>query len=121
MKDSVKDGKIVVYASKSLVSKSSILKTLYWFGENFHTQIIDIEKSHKIILTPFEKIYSHEELNDFLFKLQRDLIDFELRTIVRKETKIIHELLVAKAFSNYSTSEDPPGEISDPVGFNIDE
>jgi hypothetical protein len=64
---------------------------------------------------------SQEQLEILLQKLERDLIDFNLRDIVTKETKNIRDLLTAKAFSNGEFDELPPGELSDPVGFNVNE
>jgi His-Xaa-Ser system protein HxsD len=51
-------------------------------------------------------------------KLERDLIDFNLRDIVTKETQNVRDLLIAKAFSNGEFDEEPRGEVSDPVGFD---
>jgi hypothetical protein len=47
------------------------------------------------------------------------LIDFSLRDIVTKETQNIRDLLIAKAFSNGEFDEEPTGDASDPVGFNV--
>jgi hypothetical protein len=54
----------------------------------------------------------------YLQKLERDLVDFQLRSIINKETQNIRDLLVAKAFSNGEFDEEPPGVATDPVGFN---
>ena len=51
-------------------------------------------------------------------KIKQDLLDFKLRDIINKETRIIRELLIAKAFANYDDEEDPTTDISDPVGFS---
>ena len=59
-----------------------------------------------------------DELDLYLQKLERDLIDFQLRDTITKETQNVRDLLVAKAFSNGEFDEEPPGEVSDPVGFN---
>jgi hypothetical protein len=64
---------------------------------------------------------SQDQSEKLLQKLERDLIDFNLRDIVTKETKNIRDLLTAKAFSNGEFDELPPGELSDPVGFNVNE
>jgi hypothetical protein len=55
----------------------------------------------------------------YLQKLERDLVDFNVRDIVTKETQNVRDLLIAKAFSNGEYDELPPGEISDPVGYDI--
>jgi His-Xaa-Ser system protein HxsD len=68
-----------------------------------------------------DNLLPKEQLEELLQKLERDLIDFNLRDIVTKETKNIRDLLTAKAFSNGEFDELPPGEISDPVGFNVNE
>jgi hypothetical protein len=54
-------------------------------------------------------------------KLERDLVDFNLRDIVTKETQNVRDLLIAKAFSNGEFDELPPGDVSDPVGFNVNQ
>jgi His-Xaa-Ser system protein HxsD len=64
---------------------------------------------------------SSSELENLLQRLERDLVDFNLRDIVTKETQNVRDLLIAKAFSNGEFDELPPGEVSDPVGFNPNE
>jgi His-Xaa-Ser system protein HxsD len=61
---------------------------------------------------------SSDELENLLLKVERDLVDFNLRDIVTKETQNVRDLLIAKAFSNGEFDELPPGDVSDPVGFN---
>ncbi len=120
-KNEILDDEIVVYCSVSLYSKDSIFKCLYWYGDKFHTTVgfADID-TYKIIIRPKADLNLNPEDFDFyLLKIERDLIDFNLRDIVTKETKNIRELLIAKAFSNGEFDEDPIGDISDPVGFDI--
>ena len=62
-----------------------------------------------------------DELELYQQKLERDLIDFNLRDIVTKETMNIRDLLIAKAFSNGEFDESPRSDVSDPVGFNVNE
>ena len=99
---------IVFLADKTLYSKDAVFKCLYWYGDKYYT---DISKGDVIL--------NQEEKEDLLHKLGNDLVDFNLRDIVSKETQNIRDLLVAKAFSNGEFDETPPGEISDPVGFSI--
>ena len=58
-----------------------------------------------------------EDLQFYQQKLTRDLIDFNLRDIVTKETQNVRDLLIAKAFSHGEFYEVPVGEVSDPVGY----
>jgi His-Xaa-Ser system protein HxsD len=116
----IKDGEITAFADASLFSKDAILKCLYWFGDKFHTTVsIKDENTYTIALKPLEAAnVKEDELGMYLQKLERDLIDFQLRDTVTKETQNVRDLLVAKAFSHGEFDEEPPGQVSDPVGFN---
>lgn len=120
----IKGDEIIVFADKSLYSKDSIIKCLYWYGNKFHTNISIAQNGrrelYKITLKPLVGYEIDEQTKiETLQKLENDLLDFNLRDIVTKETQNIRDLLIAKAFSNGEFDENPPGEISDPVGFNI--
>jgi His-Xaa-Ser system protein HxsD len=119
----IKDNEIIVFASSVLYSKDSIFKCLYWYGDKYHTHIaVTNNDYYRISLKPkSSEALSHEELEHILLKLERDLIDFNLRDIVSKETQNIRDLLIAKAFSNGEFDELPPGDVSDPVGFNVNQ
>jgi His-Xaa-Ser system protein HxsD len=116
----IHNSEITAFADTSLFTKEIILKCLYWFGDKFHVQISDDEgKVYIIKIKPLAGAnIREEELENYLQKLERDLIDFQLRDIVNKESQHIRELLIAKAFSNGEYDEEPPGEVSDPVGFD---
>jgi His-Xaa-Ser system protein HxsD len=120
-KNNIDGNEIIFYVDSSIYSKDGLFKCLYWYGDKFHISINMEDAFFKISLIPQQG--SSVELSDltlYLQKLERDVIDFNLRDIVTKETKNIRELLIAKAFSNGEFDELPPGEISDPVGFKID-
>lgn len=86
-----------------------------------NTYSIDIEhsseKEYKICLQPLPG-NDLPEVNLICNKVKRDLLDFKLRDIVTKETKVVRELLVAKAFAYYGLEDNPNSEVSDPVGFD---
>ena len=115
------DGIITVYANTELYSKDTIFKCLYWYGDKFHATVAFYNQdTYKITLTPLtSNQVKNEDLDLYLAKLERDLIDFSLRQVVNKETQAIRELLIAKAFANGDFDELPVGELSDPVGFNV--
>ncbi|WP_158210725.1 His-Xaa-Ser system protein HxsD [Myroides phaeus] len=117
----VLENEIVAFANAELYSKDSVFKCTYWYCNDFHCNIdiVNIEDNQyfKIVLVPLEQ--NKHNLKLVLKKLENDLIDFNLRDIVTKETKNIRDLLIAKAFSNGEFDENPPGEVTDPVGFNI--
>lgn len=116
----INDNEIIVFADTTLYSKDSIFKCLYWYGDKFHTNLSFADSNtYRVSVKPITTIQlSSDELENLLMKVERDLVDFNLRDIVTKETQNVRDLLIAKAFSNGEFDELPPGNVSDPVGFN---
>jgi His-Xaa-Ser system protein HxsD len=123
LKNEIKDDEIIVFADSSLYSKDSLFKCLYWYGDKYHANVSFADSNtYRISVKPIStNILTKEELEKLMQKLERDLIDFNLRDIVTKETQNIRDLLIAKAFSNGEYDETPPGDVSDPVGFNVNQ
>ena len=119
----IKDNEIIVFADTSLYSKDSIFKCLYWYGDKYHTNVSFADSNtYRVSVKPISTIQlSQQEQENLLLKLERDLVDFNLRDIVTKETQNVRDLLIAKAFSNGEFDELPPGDVSDPVGFNVNQ
>ena len=62
---------------------------------------------------------NNDNFNSIEKKIRQDLIDFKTRDIITEETRNIRDLIIAKAFSKIDDFDSqPPGEISDPVGFD---
>ena len=116
----IKVDEITVFADASLFSKEAIFKCLYWYGDNFHINVSFVDSQTYLISlkTLSNANIKEDELEIYLQKLERDLIDYQLRDTITKETQNVRDLLVAKAFSNGEFDEQPPGDISDPVGFS---
>jgi His-Xaa-Ser system protein HxsD len=116
----VKEGEIAAFAETTLFTKEAIFKCLYWYGDKFHTTVslVDSETYLISLKTLSNANIKGEELETYLQKLERDLVDYQLREMIIKETQNVRDLLVAKAFSNGEFDEHPPGDISDPVGFS---
>jgi His-Xaa-Ser system protein HxsD len=114
---------IIVFVDTALYSKDSIFKCLYWYGDKFHTNLSFADSNtYRVSVKPNSTMQlSSVELENLLLKVERDLVDFNLRDIVTKETQNVRDLLIAKAFSNGEFDELPPGEVSDPVGFNVNQ
>jgi His-Xaa-Ser system protein HxsD len=109
---------ITVIADSSIFSKEAVLKCLYWYGDKYHTDVaLTPDGSYSIKIRAATKV-SDEEFSLLRQKLERDLVDFQLRDTISKETHNIRELLVAKAFSNGEFDQEPPGDVSDPVGYD---
>jgi His-Xaa-Ser system protein HxsD len=116
----INGNEILVYADSRLYAREAIFKCLYWYGDKFHTTVLlENDLFYKISLVPQANQQDAIDKSLYLQKMERDLVDFNLRAIVTKETRNIRDLLIAKAFSNGEFDEDPPGEISDPVGYNV--
>lgn len=123
LQNRVEGNTIVIFLDTALYSKDSIFKCLYWYSDKYHASVsFASANTFKILIRPNSSIsMSEEQLDSLLLNVERDLIDFNLRDIVTKETKNIRDVLIAKAFSNGEWDELPPGELTDPVGFNINE
>jgi len=102
-----------------LYSITVLHKCFYWYGANFSVDIeTESDKVGRVRLFPKTEIPVAEYPN-LLSKIRNDLIDFKTRDIVSKETQNVRDLLIAKAFSHSDELDDsPPGDISDPVGFD---
>lgn len=115
----VHDGEIIISADASVFPIEVVLKTLYWFGDKFQTSVLSEGTTHRITLRLAAKgSLKEEELGHYLQKFQRDLIDNSLRDRINLQTGSIRDLLVAKAFSTGEFDDAPPGNASDPIGFD---
>lgn len=103
----------------SVYPSDVIFKCFYWYGDQFSIEIIPEDDSLLKVSLFAKQPLTLAQLNAITERIRNDLIDFKTRDIVSKETRIVRELIIAKAFSHSQEfNEDPPGEISDPVGFN---
>lgn len=92
-------------------SKEAILKCLYWYSDNFNTDVsLNEDEKYLLSLTPNSNsnALNEKDFNRLEDKLKRDLLDFQLRMIIHEETKNIRDLLTAKAFSSFDTEEEIP-------------
>lgn len=88
----------------SIYSNQVLTKCLYWYTSQFNVSINDSAGGKgKVIVLEFKDKQESLVGDKLVEKLKQDLIDYNLREIVEKETKIIRELLIAKAFSNPQT------------------
>jgi His-Xaa-Ser system protein HxsD len=107
----IKDNNITYFADSKIFHEEVIFKCLYWYTDKFIISVkFEADNYYKIILISKNNL-SNLELSFYLDKLSNDLNDFKLRDIVTKETHNIRDLLIAKAFSNYTSEEEPPGNI----------
>ncbi|QQY82903.1 His-Xaa-Ser system protein HxsD [Tamlana sp. s12] len=101
--------------SSKIYSKEGISKCLYWYSDDYDISMDYREDYFFIKITSVNK-----ELDDNFKKvLNKDLLDFNLRQIVKNETTPIRELIIAKAFSNGEYDEEPKGDMMDPLGIKF--
>jgi His-Xaa-Ser system protein HxsD len=87
-------------------------KCFYWYLDKFSVEInLDNPKSGIIKLFPKSITIGKIDINQLSHKIRNDLIDFNLRDIVTKETKNIRELIIARAFSESDNDELTPHQI----------
>ena len=105
---------------RNLYSEVVLTKSVYWLTDKYIPEITLSESNFVLKVSRNDhNDFSEEEKQKVIDKVKINLIDFKLRAQIDRETKNIRELIIAKAFSHGEFDEDPPGEISDPVGFNI--
>lgn len=107
--------KIVISIQEAIYSSSVIHKCFYWYSSDLN---IDITKKKKYFRVEITQIPSNFNLDSFLSRIKKDLIDYNTREIINVETKDIRTLLIAKAFANNDDFDTlPQGSIEDTVGF----
>ena len=111
--------RIVLRIESSLYSEDVIFKCFYWYGDKFDVEISKADDDAMLVSLSIKDGSMSEDYLDALdSKVKRDLIDFKTRDIVSKETKVVRELLIAKAFAHSDEFDrPPPGDVSDPLGF----
>ena len=93
-------------------------KCFYWYGDDYDIEINSIQEKNLILIRSKNQNDS-TNYEGILARIKRDLIDFKTREIITEETKNIRDLLVAKAFAHEDDFvQEPPGIISDPVGYH---
>lgn len=95
------DGSMTMVVSFGLYSKNAVFKACNKYLEKAHIKIASTKKEFVVDI-----ISKKPEIDTSLVvkNICNDLIDFELRETIAKETKDIRTALVQRAFSNLSTA-----------------
>jgi len=112
------DNKINLKIDSSIYSKEGIVKCLYWYSDDFEIDVELVNNNYQISLQPLTEL-PKEEIERIRTKVKRELLDFNLREIVKRQTTTIRELIIAKAFSNGEFDEEPKGDLMDPLGIKF--
>ena len=111
-------GALRVKVPLSIYNRDVIFKCFYWYTGEYDIEINEDSNNANILISG--KSDTKFDFDELKSKIKRDLIDFKTRDIISKETKNVRDLIIAKAFSDSDEFDsEPPGEITDPVGFKI--
>ena len=108
------DGEIILLVDEAIYSRSALLKTCYWFTDRCYVFISRIDERHFAVNLTAKP--DGQALEAIAGEFENALLDHQLRFEIGKETAVLRELIVAKAFADGDLLEDPPiGNDSDPV------
>lgn len=95
-------GQLEITVDESVFSETIVLKASYWHTSEHAVSIQRLAGSNELVVqfTPSRVSFDEETMRALVARFSRDLIDFRTRQIVGEETRIIRELLVAKAFAS---------------------
>ena len=115
----IQNGEIIARVDASLFPADVVLKTLYWFGDKF-SLVVDAEGGfNSITLRPVASAtINSEELDHYLQKLERDLVDFSLRATIRSRGARSHPRSAGgQGLLNRRVRRISAGRAHRPVGF----
>lgn len=113
-----KENNINIELDYNVYTRDGIMKCLYWYSSDNNVNIELINNKYIIQITPYNKM-NINSLFELEKNLKQELLDYNLRDIVKKETTTIRELIIAKAFSNGEFDEEPKGDLMDPLGIKF--
>ena len=94
------DGKsLYIFIPRKLFSKEAILNCLYWRLGRSQVQFLQFSEEEFQVSLNLSRL-SNKQIINLKTTFTNDLIDYELREIVSKETRNLRELIIAKAFAN---------------------
>jgi len=113
-------GGLEIRLDSTLYNEAVVYKSFYWYGNKFDVVIEKAGEDALIVqLSPKDAKFTAEDLRELKSRVKRDLVDFKTRDIVARETQVVRELLVAKAFANSDEYDEPPiGSITDIGGLD---
>lgn len=109
-----------VCLDERVYSRSAILRAAYWFTDRAYVLLtkptdgsVSVRLSPKAPtldqpLAPTSETLAGEFCNQ--------LLDHQLREEIFERTSSLRELIVAKALFDAGVSDEPPGDVDDPVG-----
>jgi His-Xaa-Ser system protein HxsD len=88
-----------IFIPQKLFSKEAVVNCLYWRINEFNIHFSVFSDKEYLVSIDLTGL-TLQQKNDLINSFSNELLDFELREVVNKETKNIRELIIAKAFAN---------------------
>ena len=101
----------VVEIDRTIVSTEALLKTCYWFSQDFVCEIRNRNEQIADVFLTSRNPSSAADLASTKDAFMTSAMDFALREKIDAKTSGIRDLLLAKAFSESGVLEDQPGGV----------
>ena len=101
----------VVEIDRAVVSTEALLKTCYWFSQDFVCEIRNRNEQIADVFLTSRNPSSAADLASAKDAFMTSAMDFALREKIDAKTSGIRDLLLAKAFSESGVLEDQPGGV----------
>lgn len=104
-RDQITDDFLILYLDTHLFSREGIFKCCYWYSNDYLIDLTVRGNFFKLVIrSKAETVLIEKE--KFYAKLKQDLLDFQLREIITRQTVNVRDLLIAKAFANGELDQD---------------
>lgn len=112
----IDESHLEVIVDGKIYSSEVLHKCFYWYGNKFS---VEINAKEDFFIVDISELSKENRIKEILPRIKNDLIDFKTREIILNETKNIRDLLIVKAFAHDDQyDENPPGNVSDSIGFD---
>ncbi|SDM53187.1 His-Xaa-Ser system protein HxsD [Pedobacter antarcticus] len=120
MKTRFDNDKVYFTIDTWIFSKEVIQKCFYWYTAEFFVDFNFLDDRFIEVSLVYNTDQKYDE-TALVAKIAQDLNDFSIRETVNHQTKIIRELIVAKAFANFEENQEgfSLDDVSDPLGFKL--
>ena len=121
---SIDNGVALLHLDELIYNRDAVMRTCYWFTDRCYVFVSRPQDSMLLVSLRMKTVAPTldnprpEQLESVAGEFQNALLDQQLRIDIEQQTRLVRELLVAKAFSEAGVMDDPiPGDYRDPVGL----
>jgi len=100
---------VAISVDTSVYSRSSVLKTAYWFTDQYYVFIDRVDNDNAFLRVELRSKVDreHDSLTSSARELCNSLLDQQVRDLVSKETGHVRDFLIKKSFFEGSKHLDP--------------